>query len=192
MNVERYTTLRKEVDKLLTNRFIRESNYPSWLANPILIKKKNNKWKTCRGIEANPEKIKDLYEMQSPTKPKHVQSLNGQIAALSRFISRSTNKCVPFFNILKGNKKFEWTKECEKAFQELKEYMGRAPLLSKPHDSEKITIYLSITQHAISAILIREENMIQLPIYYVSKRLQDTEKLILTNGKTRVLSNNGL
>ncbi|KAL5767977.1 hypothetical protein ACOSQ2_014760 [Xanthoceras sorbifolium] len=130
--------------------------------------------------------------MQSPTKPKHVQSLNGQIAALSRFISRSTNKCVPFFNILKGNKKFEWTKECEKAFQELKEYMGRAPLLSKPHDSEKLTIYLSITQHAISAILIREENMIQLPIYYVSKRLQDTEKLILTNGKTRVLSNNGL
>ncbi|KAL5770369.1 hypothetical protein ACOSP7_014523 [Xanthoceras sorbifolium] len=96
--------------------------------------------------------------MQSPTKPKHVQSLNGQVAALSRFISESTDKCVPFFNILRRNKKFEWTEECELAFQKLKEYMGQAQLLSKPQDEEKLIIYPAVTQHAISAVLIREEN----------------------------------
>ncbi|KAL5810547.1 hypothetical protein ACOSQ4_027115 [Xanthoceras sorbifolium] len=74
-----------------------------------------------RGMEANPEKIKALHEMQSSIRPKHVQSLNGQVATLGRFISKSTDKCVPFFNVLKWNKKFEWTKECERAFQELKE-----------------------------------------------------------------------
>ncbi|KAL5739319.1 hypothetical protein ACOSP7_028233 [Xanthoceras sorbifolium] len=98
-----------------------------------------------RGIEANPTKIKAPREMQSPTKLKHVQSLNGQVAALSRFISKSTDKCVPFFNVLIWNKKFEWTEECELAFQKLKEYMRRAPLLSKPQDGEKLIIYLAVT-----------------------------------------------
>ncbi|KAL5739423.1 hypothetical protein ACOSQ2_028603 [Xanthoceras sorbifolium] len=98
-----------------------------------------------RGIKANPENIKALHEMQSPTKPKHVQSFIGQVAALSKFISKSTDKCVLFFNVLKGNKKFEWTEECERAFQEVKEYMGRAPLLSKPQDGEKLIIYVAVT-----------------------------------------------
>jgi hypothetical protein len=62
-----------------------------------------------RGIEANPEKIQALIDMKSPQKPKEVQSLTGRVAALSRFISKSTDKCLPFFKILKGGQKFQWT-----------------------------------------------------------------------------------
>ena len=62
-----------------------------------------------RGIEANPEKIKALIGMKSPARIKDVQSLTGRIVALSRFVSKSTDKCVPFFNLLRGGKKFEWT-----------------------------------------------------------------------------------
>ena len=64
-----------------------------------------------RGFEANPNKIKALIEMQSLAKIKDLQSLTGRIAALSRFISKSMDKCVPFFNLLRGNKKFERTEE---------------------------------------------------------------------------------
>ena len=60
-----------------------------------------------RGIEANPEKIRALHKMQSPRKPKEVQNLAGRVAALSQFVSRSTDKCLPFFDALKGGKKFE-------------------------------------------------------------------------------------
>ena len=60
-----------------------------------------------RGIEVNPKKIRALLEMQSSCKPKEVQSLVGRVAALSRFVSRSTDKCLPFFDPLKGGKKFE-------------------------------------------------------------------------------------
>ena len=49
-----------------------------------------------RGIEANPEKIQALIDMLSPTKMKEVQSLTGRVAALSRFISRATDKCLLF------------------------------------------------------------------------------------------------
>ena len=46
MDVERYQALKDEVDKLLTCDFIKESFYPSWLANLVLVKKPNSKWRT--------------------------------------------------------------------------------------------------------------------------------------------------
>ena len=54
-----------------------------------------------RGIEANPNKIWALMEMIPPRNVKEVQSLNGKVAALNRFVSRATDKCLPFFHTLK-------------------------------------------------------------------------------------------
>ena len=45
-----------------------------------------------RGIEANPEKIKAVQDMNPPTSVKNVQKLTGQIAALNRFLSKSAEK----------------------------------------------------------------------------------------------------
>jgi len=70
-----------------------------------------------RGIKANPEKIQAFLDMRSSTKIKEVQSLNGQIANLSRFVSKASNKSIPFFNVLKQAKNFRWTEECEIIFQ---------------------------------------------------------------------------
>ena len=47
IDTARYQTLKEEVDKLLSNGFIKESFYPFWLANPVLVKKPNGKWRTC-------------------------------------------------------------------------------------------------------------------------------------------------
>ena len=71
---------------------------------------------TQQGIESNPQQIRALIDMPSPKSIKDVQRLNGRIAALSRFISKSSDHCVSFFKALKGKKNFEWTPECEDAF----------------------------------------------------------------------------
>ncbi|PON44064.1 hypothetical protein PanWU01x14_270000 [Parasponia andersonii] len=113
--------------------------------------------------------------MQSPRKPKDVQNLAGKVAALSQFVSRSTDKCQPFFEVLKGSKRFEWTEKYEQAFQKLKKYLGSPPLLSKPNPGEELCLYLTVSKYATSAALIREEGNIQRPMYYVSKRLLDAE-----------------
>ena len=63
-----------------------------------------------RGIEANPDKIRAIMEMAPPRNVKEVQSLNGKVVVLNRFVSRATDKCLPFFCTLK--KSFEWTAEC--------------------------------------------------------------------------------
>ena len=71
-----------------------------------------------RGIEVNPNKIWAIIEMAPRRNLKEVQSLNGKVAALNRFVSRATDKCLPFFHTLK--KSFEWTAECQQAFKDLK------------------------------------------------------------------------
>ena len=67
-----------------------------------------------RGIEANLDKIQVILNMEPPRNIKEVQSLTGRVVALNRFVSTTTDKCLPFFKVLK--KAFEWTDECQKAF----------------------------------------------------------------------------
>ena len=85
-----------------------------------------------RGIEANPDKIRAILDMETPTSIKDVQKLTGRLAALGRFISKSGEKCLPFFKTLKKAKEFTWNKESQKAFKDLKQYMVTPPFLAKP------------------------------------------------------------
>ena len=112
---------------------------------------------TDRGIEANPEKRRAIMEMQSPSNVKEVQRLTGRIAALQRFLSCSADKAKPFFNCLKKNDKFQWTEECEKAFTELKAFLAAPPILTKPIPGTPLVIYLAVTDHSISSVLVQEE-----------------------------------
>ena len=54
-----------------------------------------------RGIEVNPKKVWTIMELAPPKTIKEVQSLNGKIAVLNRFVSWATDKCLPFFRTLK-------------------------------------------------------------------------------------------
>ncbi|CAL8152252.1 unnamed protein product [Prunus armeniaca] len=129
-----------------------------------------------RGIEANPEKIRVIIDMEKPKTQKDIQSLTRRVAALTRFISKATDKSVPFFKALKGGKQnITWTAECDKAFQDLKNYMSRAPLLSKPLPGEVLFLYVSVSSTAVSSVLVRIPEKTELPIFYVSKALQSAE-----------------
>ena len=71
---------------------------------------------THHGIEVNPDQIKAINNLQPCQNPKEVQKLTGMTAALNRFISRSANRCRPFFQLLHKWKGFEWTEECALVF----------------------------------------------------------------------------
>ena len=126
-----------------------------------------------RGIEANLEKIKAILDMKPPQNIKEVQSLTGRVTALNIFVSNATDKCLPFFKVLK--KAFEWTDECQRAFQDLKMYLVTTPLLSPSVMGEELFLYLAVTLHAVSSALIREEGKVQKPVYYTSTALRGVE-----------------
>ena len=79
----------------------------------------------------------------------------GKVAALNRFVSRETNKCMPFFKVLK--KAFQWNDECEEALAKLKEYLMKPSLLSPSVMGEKLFLYLAVSNTAVSSALIREK-----------------------------------
>ena len=127
-----------------------------------------------RGIEANPDKIKALLDMPSPTGIKEVQRLTGRIAALSRFVSRASDKCQPFFQVLK--KAFQWDEKCEEAFAALKTYLSSPPILVSPIEGELLTLYLAVSDFSTSAVLVRDKERVQNPVYYCSRALRGVEE----------------
>ncbi|GKV50663.1 hypothetical protein SLEP1_g57362 [Rubroshorea leprosula] len=129
-----------------------------------------------KGIEINPEKVQAVQQMEPPKTIKDVQHLTGRVAALHRFIARLAERCLTFFKALQEPKNFQWTDECQQAFDELKQYLASAPLLSKLVDGECLYLYLGVTEEAVSSVLLREENKNQKPICYVSKVLQGAEQ----------------
>ena len=87
---------------------------------------------THRGIEANPDQVKAINNLQPLRNPKEIQRLTRMTTVLNRFISRSANRCRPFFLLMNKWKGFEWTEECAQAFQQLKDYLSCPPIMSSP------------------------------------------------------------
>ena len=106
-----------------------------------------------RGIEANPDKIKAIEQIEAPKRIKDVRRLTGCVAAMSRFISKSAERALPFFKILKKVGPMEWTPEAEAALQDLKKYLSSTPVLVAPKPQESLLLYLAATNQVVSAAL---------------------------------------
>ena len=62
--LERDNAIKEEVQKLEVAKFIREVYYPDWLANVVIVKKANGKWKMCVDFtELNKACPKDSYPL---------------------------------------------------------------------------------------------------------------------------------
>ena len=127
-----------------------------------------------RGIEANLDKIKDVLDMLPPSNIKNIQCPTGRIAALSRFVSKASDKCQPFFQVLK--KAFQWDAHCKEAFTALKTYLSSPPVLVSPSEGELLTLYLAVSDFSTSAALVRERDRVQQPVYYCSRALRGAEE----------------
>ena len=85
-----------------------------------------------------------------------------------------TDKCLPFFHTLKRS--FEWTDECQQAFENLKVYLSSSSLLSPSRPGEELYLDLAVSQATISAVLVREENGSQRPVYFASRAFRGVEE----------------
>jgi hypothetical protein len=128
-----------------------------------------------RGIEVNPDQIKAIQELKAPQTHKEVQRLIGMTAALSRFISRSADRCQPFFQLLKKGTTFKWDECCMSAFEDLKKYLSSPILLLNPVPGEPLFLYLAVSEQAVNVVLIQIKDTIQCPVYYTSKIMTEAE-----------------
>ena len=113
---------------------------------------------THHEIEVNLYQIKAINSLQPPWNPKEVQKLTGMTTALNRFISRLADRCRPFFQLLNKWKEFEWTEKCVLTFQQLKEYLSRPLIMSKPEMDEVLFAYIEVASHAVNFVLVQVDS----------------------------------
>ncbi|GJT81047.1 reverse transcriptase domain-containing protein [Tanacetum coccineum] len=140
------------------------------------------------GLMVCPDKVAAVLSLPSPKCLKDVQRLNGKLASLNGFLSKSAERSLPFFKTLKTCTKksdFQWTTEVEMAFQQMKKSIAELPMMTAPQEKEELIIYLAAAKEAISVVLMTERDGKQIPIYFVS---QGTTRCL---GRTNTLQSRG-
>ncbi|GJU94925.1 reverse transcriptase domain-containing protein [Tanacetum coccineum] len=145
---------------------------------------------TPEGIKPCPDKTEAVLQLPSPRTIKEVQSRNGKLASLNKFLSKSAEKSLPLFKTLKKCIKksdFHWTPEVEQAFKQLKQHMSELPLPVAPKPKEELIVYLFASYGAVSAVLMTGRGTVQMLVYFICRALQGPglnytlmEKLILS------------
>jgi hypothetical protein len=116
---------------------------------------------STKGIEASPDKIKVILQMQPPRTRKEVPELTGSITALNMFIAKLARRSLPFSSVLRGSAKVEWGLEQQKAFDDLRQYLQRLPTLSSPEQGQPLILYVSFTYIVVSGALVIEKETTQ-------------------------------
>ncbi|GKA20275.1 reverse transcriptase domain-containing protein [Tanacetum coccineum] len=133
---------------------------------------------STNGLRACPDKADTVLSLPSPRCIKDVQKLNGKLASLNRFLSKSAEKSLPFFKTLKKCTKksdFQWTPKAEEAFKQMIKLITELPTLTAPREHEELIIYLVAAKEAISAVLMTDREGRQIPVYFVSRTLRGPE-----------------
>jgi hypothetical protein len=135
---------------------------------------------STKGIKANPSKIEAILRMEPPNSRKGAQRLAGRLASLNRFISRSTERNQPFFEVFKSAEVFQWGPAQQKVFEELKQYLIDLITLTPPSSGTPLLLYVVASHVAVSAALVQEKQdgqvKKQAPVYFVSEVLSPSKK----------------
>jgi hypothetical protein len=130
---------------------------------------------STKGIEANPDKIRAITQIQPLKSRKDVQKLTEQIASLNCFISKLAECSMSFLTILRGSAKIEWGAEQQKAFESLKSYLKKLAMLSSLEKGQPLIHYISAMHTVVSGALVVEKEIVkngkvmkqQLLMYFV-------------------------
>ncbi|QRV82833.1 Transposon Tf2-7 polyprotein [Ceratobasidium sp. AG-Ba] len=132
---------------------------------------------TPEGISMEEEKIKAIMEWGAPRKIKEVQAFLGFVNFYRRFIAKFSKIARPLHDLTKKDTKFEWTQECQQAFEEIKKRVSQDPVLIHPDPDKPFILETDASGIAIGAILSqRGEDGYLHPVAYLSKSYNDAQR----------------
>jgi hypothetical protein len=125
---------------------------------------------STKGIESNPSKIEVILQMESPRTRKCAKRLTWRLASLNRFISRSAERNLPFFEELKSAEVFQWGPVQHKAFEDLKQYLIQLTTLTPPSSGAQLLLYVAASHATVSVELVqeRQDNQVKKQVHYTS------------------------
>jgi hypothetical protein len=130
-----------------------------------------------RGIEIGLNSQEAVRTMVPPTMKRELQQLIGKINFIRRFISNLSGQIEPFMDLvkIKANEEFHWGAEQQRVFEEIKEYLGRPPVLVPPQRDRPFYIYLSVGDTSIASVVVQVYDSKEKVVFYLSRRMLDME-----------------
>jgi hypothetical protein len=124
------------------------------------------------GVSVDPGKVKDVLNWMSPTIVSEIRSFPGLAGYYRRFIKDFSKIAKPMTKLLEKNKAFEWTKECQASFEELKKRLTSSPVLVLPDLTKKFDIYCDASRQGLGCVLMQEGQV----VCYASCQLRKHEE----------------
>ena len=134
----------------------------------------------------DPDKVKAIQEMPAPKTEREVRSFLRRLNYIARFIASLTSTCEPIFRLLRKHQPGEWDEECQKAFDKIKTYLSKPPILVPPTPGRPLILYLTVLPSSMGAMLGQhdESGKKEQAIYYLSKKFNECETRYLAIEKT--------
>jgi hypothetical protein len=130
-----------------------------------------------KGIEMDPKKVETITTWTPPTTATGVRSFLGFANFYRRFIYEYSRVASPLFGLLKKDITFNWTLQCNQAFEDLKERFTTGPILKHFEGNRPTRIETDASDYAIAAVLLQEGDDGELhPIAFASRTLAPAEK----------------
>ena len=108
----------------------------------------------------DPSKVKDVLDWLPPTTVSQIRSFLGLAGYYRRFIEGFSKIAKPMTKILKTDKKFEWTKDCEKSFTELKKRLTIALVLTLPDIYRSFEVYCDASRQGLGCVLMQDGKVV--------------------------------
>ncbi|XP_075473873.1 putative mitochondrial protein AtMg00860 [Primulina tabacum] len=109
-----------------------------------------------RGIKIEQAKIDAILKIPEPRNIHELKSLQGKLAYIRRFISNLAGRCQPFSHLMKKGVPFEWDESCKKAFENIKSYLMKPPVLAAPIPGRPLTLYITAQECSVGALLAQD------------------------------------
>ncbi|XP_019058307.1 PREDICTED: uncharacterized protein LOC104816062 [Tarenaya hassleriana] len=120
----------------------------------------------------DPKKIKSIREWVVPRTLPQLRSFLGLVNYYRRFILGYSSIAAPLSDMLKKDRKWQWTEQCQAAFDRLRTLVSEEPIMVLPDIGKPFEVHSDASDFAIGGVLMQEGH----PIAYESRKLNDAEK----------------
>jgi hypothetical protein len=128
------------------------------------------------GVKIDPQRVEAIQVISLPRNKKEIQSFLGKINFLRRFIPNFVEVVKDLTDMLKKDNEVKWSPEARYSFDQIKKYLGEAPVLASPDYSKEFLIFSFASDNTIVFVLLqRNEEKQEQPIAFFSKSLRDSE-----------------
>ena len=108
-----------------------------------------------------------VMSMHPPKNLKELRGLQGRLAYIRRFIANLSGRCRPFTRLMKKGVSFVWDQACQEAYEDIKRYLTKSPVLVAPTSGKLFLLYVKAMDHSLGARLLKKTTMVTNRLFII-------------------------